>query len=523
MPEWIVPAVAAGGILATAVGVVYWATRPAESVYTAPAQETVTKKIPPMSRLSFVYDQVQGSYYVRIYLNEYLTKEEKAWSGNKLYDPSVKDVEFVQLRKDVTTRQITEYPYAYSIVDPNGNEGDLRGADSYNDARDKGFEEINKLQPAQSTRVVYEVPPLSERLQIVSDTTNSGYRMIVYQTKPGGEHGEMLQTESPFYWTFTRPNGSTWPLMGADSIEQAKARVWDAVRAEIPATTETIMYKNYKIDLTNNPATTPSFYAKITFPNGQFVPTAVSANSRDECLAKAKAYIDPKAADDVRIAAALAAAAKAKAEADAKGPVVYEYNKYSVTIKPHRLGRYGIINSPANNHVSDTDPYLTESEVKIAANKRINAHWNSLTALQQQAELIAYNKRKGITTPVPPVDTGKKAAQDAARAKTRATIISQLNNSPFESSYKNYKLIKDGHYVLIYDPAGNKLTTSFYNASMTEISDAVANNVMTFIDEKTGTAGFRGNIGYQDGNRIVFQRRANLSPRMRYDNTESFW
>jgi hypothetical protein len=167
------------------------------------------------------------------------------------------------------------------------------------------------------------------------------------------------------------------------------------------------------------------------------------------------------------------------------------------------MGRYGIIYSPSLKQIGQTDPYLTENEVRADANKKINAHWASLTAVQQQTEIVAYNKRKGITTPVPPVDTGKKAAQDLQRANTRATIISQLNSTG-QSLYKGYKLVLDGNKVLIYDSGGNKLPNSFQSSTPTGENNI--NGVMLYIDGRTGTAGL-GSVGYQVGNRIVFQRR----------------
>jgi hypothetical protein len=223
----------------------------------------------------------------------------------------------------------------------------------------------------------------------------------------------------------------------------------------------------------------------------------VTGNSRDECLTKAKTYIEPKAADDAIKAAVLAKAAKAKAEAEAKGPTNYEYNRYTLTIQPHRMGRYGTIYSPSLNRIGETDPHLTEAEVKTDANKRIDVHWASLTAVQQQAEIVAYNKRKGIVTPPPPIDTGKKAAQDKQRADAKAAIINQLSSTG-QSSYKSYKLVLDGNKVLVYDSAGNKLPNSFQSSTPTGENNI--NAVMLYIDGRTGTSGV---MGYQVGNRIV--------------------
>jgi hypothetical protein len=381
--------------------------------------------------------------------------------------------------------------YSYSIIDPAGTESSLRSAANADDAALKAKAEIEAAGgTAPTVTEVYTPPPLSQRLKIVSDEKLRGYRMIVYQTVPGGEHNEMLPTEAFYYWSVTRPDGSVVGPNGADSIEQAKTVSYDTARAEIPATTETIMYKNYKIDLTENLSTTPSYYAKVTYPNGQYVPSAATGNTKDECLAKAKTYIDPLAAADASQAAALAAAAKAQAEALAKGKVSYEYNRYTLSIEPHRMGRYGIIYSPALNKVGETNPYLTEAEVKNEANKTIDAHWASLTAPQQQAEITAYNKRKGIVAPPPPIDKNK-AEQDRQRAVTRTAIINQLNTTG-QSAYKNHKLVRDGNSIFIYDPSGAKLPTAFQSTNPTGENNI--NAVMVFIDTRTGS----GTTGYID-------------------------
>jgi hypothetical protein len=385
--------------------------------------------------------------------------------------------------------------YSYSIINPAGTESSLRNAANADDAALKAKAEIEAAGgTAPTVTEVYTPPPLLSRLQVVSDTILRGYRIIVYRTVPGGEHKEMLPSEYPAYWSVTRPDGSVIGPNGADSIAQATDTANNLVRAELPATTETIMYKNYKIDLINNPATTLPYYANITYPNGQYKTTVFPSNSRDECLTKVKEFIDPLAAADTKQAAYLAAAAKAKAEAEAKGKVAYEYNRYTLIIQAHRLGRSGIIYSPANNRISETNPYLTEAEVKNEANKKIDAHWASLTSAQQQSEIAAYNQRKG-----------KAAAQEKAQKEmeAREAKVFQETKTVDQSYdmlkrgggvlYKGYSILYDpainASYMVVKDPSGKVATSVGPFKVLTKDAVKIA---MNYINKKTGNPVFTG-------------------------------
>jgi hypothetical protein len=176
--------------------------------------------------------------------------------------------------------------WGYVTINPQGVTSSFKGAANRADAEAKAKAEIEAAGgTASTTRIIYETPPLSKRLKVVFDSTLRGYRMIVYQTIPGGEHGEAVPGEYPAYWTVTKPDGTIEGPNGADSIEQAKTTVQNLAKTEIPATTETIMYKNYKIELTERLAGTPPYTATITFPNGQYVPSAVTGPTRDACIA----------------------------------------------------------------------------------------------------------------------------------------------------------------------------------------------------------------------------------------------
>jgi hypothetical protein len=379
--------------------------------------------------------------------------------------------------------------YGYKTINPQGVESKFKGANSRVDAENKAKAEIEAAGGTAGTVVdVYTPPPLEQRLVSISDKTSSGYRIEVWS------NSDPLPGEHPAYWRVTRPSGEVVGPNGADSIAQATDTANNLVRAELPATTETIMYKNYQIDLTSNPATTPSYYAKITYPNGQYVSNAVSANSRDECLTKAKAFIDPLADKAAKDQKRLDDGTRVSQETAAKGPIVYEYNRYTLVIKPHRLGMYGIIYNPSYKQIGQTEPYLKEADVRADANKKINAHWASLTAQQQYNEIVAYNKRKGITTPVtPPSDGGRQAAIDAQRANTRTAIINQLNSTG-QSAYKNYKLVRDGNNVFVYSPTGAKVATFF---SSNPTGENNINAAMIKVDEITGTSGVSGINGYK--------------------------
>jgi hypothetical protein len=382
--------------------------------------------------------------------------------------------------------------YGYKTINPKGVESKFKGAVNRADAEAKAKAEIEAAGGTASTVTdVYITPPLEKRLVSISDKDANGYRIEVWSNP------EPTPSEHSAYWRVTKPSGEVVGPNGADSIIQATDTANTFVRSELPVTTETIPYRNYKIELTENPAGTPPFTAKIYNPAGQRWDSAAIGNSRDAVLNDAKKFIDSDIAKGASAAAAyqkqLDDRKAAEAAARARGPVTYEYNRYTVRLEASPAGTQigqGIkatVYSPSGTILATVAAQLTEAAARSSAQSYADKHWASLTQAQKDAEISAYNVRTGKATPA------EKTKEQQVMDLT-ATMITKG-----KVDYKGHQMVwtpratpKASYTFTVYDSAGVVILKAdpTYSAS-TNVRTAVS-----FIDKKTGTAGFSGPNGY---------------------------